>query len=112
MARMGRRPGISKGVQHLRPSLFELCVGLKPALQQLSDLRLGLWPAQRCPEGVEGVQETLGGRKLNLIDQTVRHHDGSLVESAEPAREGVSECIELAVRRSAVDISVSLGCVT
>ena len=32
MARMGRRPGISKGVQHLRPSLFELCVDLKPAL--------------------------------------------------------------------------------
>ncbi len=95
-------------VEQCRPLFLEVAFPLKPALQQSFDSLLRFSPRQRGLEGVESVEEMVGGWQRDLIDEMLRRRDGTPVEGSDPPRERVDEGVQFRVWKCSVDVSVSL----
>src|SRR5580700_11561169 len=93
------------------PGFLEVGVTLQSTLQHLSDAVLGFGPRQRCSKRSEGVQEPIGGRQRDLVDEILCGGEGAPIEGGDPARESVDEAVEFGVRKCSVDITVSFRCV-
>jgi hypothetical protein len=59
-------------------------------------------------EGVERVEELVGGWQRDPVDETLCCRDGTSVEGRDPARERVDEAVQFRVWKCTVDVSVSL----
>jgi hypothetical protein len=57
------------------PSFLVIRILLKPALQHSLDSLLRFRPRQRGLKRGDGVEETVGGRQRNLVDETLRGGD-------------------------------------
>ena len=71
-------------------------VSLESALQQSLDSLLRFRPRQRGLKGGDGVEEPVGGRQRDLVDEILRSGDGTPVEGGDPARECVDEAVQFA----------------
>src|SRR2546425_2064102 len=101
-------PHIEERVEHLGPPSLEIDLPLESALQQSLDSPLRLRPRQRGQEGVEGVEEPIGGWQGDLIDEILRRRGGTTIEGGDPPRERVDEAVQFRVRKCPVDVSVPL----
>src|SRR5258707_762776 len=99
--------GLEKRTEHLRPALLEVAGLLEPSFQQSLDALLRFRPCQRDPKGCDGVEEPVGGRQRDLVDEILRGGEGTPVEGGDPAREYVDEAVQLGVWKCPVDVSVS-----
>src|SRR5205823_6147679 len=64
-------------------------------------------PRQCSRKGVEGVEEPVCGWQRDLVEEILRRHNSTPVEGGDPARERVDEAVQLRVRKSPVDVSIS-----
>src|SRR5258708_2093733 len=99
--------GGNKIAENLGPSFLEVSVPLQSALQHCLYSVLGFGPSQRCPKRSEGIEEPVGRRQRNLVDEILRGGEGSSIEGGDPAREGVDEAVQFGVGKRSVDITVS-----
>src|ERR1700738_1522244 len=111
-----RRPRMSNKIllrleeraEYRGPPILEVDFPLESAFQQSLDSLLRFRPRQRGLKGGDGVEEAVGGRQRDLIDEILRGGDGTPVEGSDPARERVDEAVQLGVRKCPVDVAVSL----
>src|SRR5712672_4647860 len=89
------------------PPILEVAFPLESALQQSLDSLLRFGPRQCGPEGGDGIEEPVGGRKRDLVDEILGSGDGTPIEGGYPARERVDELVQLGVWKCPVDVSVS-----
>src|SRR5437879_6441609 len=87
--------------------MLEVDVPLQSALQQSLDSLLRFRPSQRDLKGGDGVEEPVGGRQRDMVDEILRGGDGTPVEGGDPARERVDETVQFGVWKCPVDVSVS-----
>src|SRR6266404_3926713 len=99
--------GRDEVAEDLGPPFLEVSVPLQSALQHCLYSVLGFGPSQRCPKRSEGIEEPVGRRQRNLVDEILRGGEGSSIEGGDPAREGVDEAVQFGVRKRSVDITVS-----
>ena len=88
------------------PSFLVIRVLLKPELQHSLNSPLRFRPRQRGLKGGDGVEEPVGGRQRNLVDETLRGGDGAPIEGGNSARERIDEAVQLGVWKRPVDVSV------
>src|SRR5580704_2597749 len=98
---------VEERAEHLWPVSFEVAVSLESALQHILDSLLRFRPRQCGLKGGDGVEEPVGRRQRDLVDEILRGRDGTPVEGGDPARECVDEAVQLAVWKCPVDVSVS-----
>ena len=91
--------GGNKIAEDLGPSFLEVRVPLEPPLYYGLYSVLGFGPCERCPKRSEGVEEPVGRRQRNLVDEILRGGEGLSVEGGDPARERVDEAVQLRVRK-------------
>src|ERR1700722_8387509 len=103
---------IDERAENLGPIFLEVGVALQSAFQHGSYAVLGFGPRQCCPKRSEGVQEPIGRRQRNLVDEILRCYERAPIEGADPAREGVDEAVQFAVRKRSVDVTVSFRCIS
>src|SRR4029077_18323635 len=89
------------------PPILEAGVPLQSMLEQCLDSLPRFGPGQRGLKGVERVEEPVGGRERDLVDEILRCREGTPVEGGDPARERVDEAVQLGVWECPVDVSVS-----
>src|SRR5258705_9046944 len=104
--------GGNKIAENLGPSFLEVSVPLQPPLHHGLYSVLGFGPCQRCPKRSEGIEEPVGRRQRNLVDEILRGGEGSSIEGGDPAREGFDEAVQFGVWKCPVDITVSFRGVT
>src|ERR1700732_1243855 len=100
---------MQKRLEQGGPSTLEVAVLLETALQQSFDSLVRFSPCQRCLEGIESVEELVGGRQRDLIDESFGRCDGAPIEGGDPSRERIDEAVQFRVRERTIDVSVSLG---
>jgi len=61
------------------------------------------------PQKSEGIEEPVGRRQRNLVDEILRGGEGSSIEGGDPAREGFDEAVQFGVWKCPVDITVSFA---
>src|SRR5258707_1783884 len=83
----------------LGPSFLEVSVPLQPPLHHGLYSLLGFGPCERCPKRSEGIEEPVGRRQRNLVDEGLRGGEGLSIEGGDPARERVDEAVQLRVRK-------------
>src|SRR5258708_32054930 len=98
--------GDNKIAEDLGPSFLEVSVPLEPPLYYGLYSVLGFGPCERCPKRSEGIEEPVGRRQRNLVDEILRCGAGSPIEGGAPAREGVDETSHFGVRNGPVDITL------
>src|SRR5216684_5554394 len=103
---------LDEAAEGLGPPFLEVSVPLQSALQHCLYSVLGFGPSQRCPKRSEGIEEPVGRRQRNLVDEILRGGEGSSIEGGDPAREGVDEAVQFGVGKRSVDITVSFRGVT
>src|SRR5262249_36742192 len=91
-----RRLRLDERAEHLGPPILKVDFPLQSALQQSLDPLLRFRPRQRGLKGGDGVEEPVGGRQRDLVDEILRGGDGTPVEGGDPARECVDEAVQLA----------------
>ena len=64
-------------------------------------------PRQRGLKGVEAVEEPVGVRQRDLVNEILRRRDRTSIEGGDPAREHVDEAVQLRLWKCPVDVSVS-----
>src|SRR5712692_423092 len=99
--------GVEERGEQCGPSFLEVEVALQSALQQRLDSLLRFGPRQRGLKGGDGVEEPVGGRQRDLIDEILRGGDRTPIEGGDPARQRVDEAVQLRVWKCPVDVSVS-----
>ena len=99
---------VEERAEHLWPVSFEVAVSLESALQHILDSLLRFRPSQCGLKRGDGVEEPVGGRQRDLVDEILRGSNGTSVEGGDPARERVDEAVQLGVRKCPVDVAVSL----
>src|SRR5258708_23160988 len=104
--------GGNKIAENLGPSFLEVSVALQPPVHHGLYSVLGFGPCQRCPKRSEGIEEPVGRRQRNLVDEILRGGEGSSIEGGDSAREGVDEAVQFGVGKRSVDITVSFRGVT
>src|SRR5258708_15998958 len=99
--------GGNKIAENLGPSFLEVSVPLQPPLQHClySVLRFG--PCQRCPKRSEGIEEPVGRRQLNLVDEILRGGEGSSIAGGHPSPEGFDEAVQFVRLECPVHITVA-----
>src|SRR6202007_2016692 len=70
----------NKIVEDLGPSFLEVSVPLEPPLHHGLYSVLGFGPCQRCATRSEGIEEPVGRRQRNLVDQILRGDEGSSIK--------------------------------
>src|SRR5882724_4991250 len=76
--------GGNKISENLGPSFLEVSVPLQPPLHHGLYSVLGFGPCQRCPKRSEGIEEPVGRRQRNLVDEILRGGEGSSIEGGGP----------------------------
>src|SRR6202007_2285221 len=99
--------GGNKIAEDLGPSFLEARVPLQPPLHHGLYSRLGFGPCQRCPKRIEGIEEPVGRRQRDLVDEILRGGEGSSIEGGDPARGGVDDAVQFGVGKRPVYIAVS-----
>src|SRR5580704_7331216 len=97
---------LKKHAEHLGPPFLEIRILLKPELQHSLNPPLRLRPRQRILEGGNGVEESVGRRQRDLIDESLCRCDGTPIEGGDPARERIDKVVQLGVWKRPVDVSV------
>src|SRR5258708_22904663 len=95
--------GGNKIAEDLGPSFLEVSVPLQPPLYHGLYSVLGFGPCERCPKRSEGVEEPVGGRQRDLVNEILRGGDGTPVEGGDPAPERPDEGVQLGVCKWAAD---------
>src|SRR5882672_8300021 len=57
----------------------------------------GLRAMSALPKRSEGIEEPVGRRQRNLVNEILRGGEGSSIEGGDPAREGVDEAVQFGV---------------
>src|SRR5882672_6032291 len=104
--------GGNKIAENVGPIFLEVGVALQPAFQHDSYAVLGFGPRECCPKRSEGLQELIGRRQRDLVDEILRCYESAPIEGADPAREGVDEAVQFGVRKRSVDVTVSFRCIS
>src|SRR5207253_11474555 len=73
-------PCLAEIAEDIGPGFLEVGVTLQSTLEHGSDAVLGFGPRQRCSKRSEGIQEPIGWGQRDLVDETLRCRDGTLVE--------------------------------
>jgi hypothetical protein len=84
---------LKERAEHLGPPFLEIRVLLKPELQHSLNPPLRFRPCQRGLKRGDGVEEPVGGRQRNLVDETLRGGDGAPIEGGNSARERIDEAV-------------------
>src|SRR5260370_41006874 len=103
---------LAEVAEDLGPPFPEVSVPLQSALQHWLYSVLGFGPCQRRLKRSEGIEEPVGRRQRNLVDEILRGGEGSSIEGGDPAREGFDEAVQFGVGKCPVDITVSFRGVT
>src|SRR5207245_3479290 len=98
---------LEERAEHRGPPFLKVDVALQSALQQSLDPLQRFRPCQCGLKGGDGVEEPVGGRQRDLVDEILRGGDGTPVERGDPTRERVDEAVKLGVWKCPVDVSVS-----
>jgi hypothetical protein len=54
-------------------------------------------PCQRGRKGGDGVEEPVGRRQRDLVDEILRRGDGTPIEGSDPVRKRVDEAVQLCI---------------
>src|SRR4029077_19590227 len=76
--------------------------------RQRLESMLGLGARQRSCKGDERVEEAVGRRQRDLIDEILRWRDVPPIEGSDSPRDPVDKGVQLIVRKCPIDVSVSL----
>src|ERR1700723_2452703 len=57
----------------------------------------------------EGVEEPASGWQRDLINEILRRCDRTPVEGSDPARKRIDEAVQFHIRKSTIDVSVTLS---
>ena len=96
-ARRQRRLRLDERAEHLGPTFLKVDVALQSALQQSLDPLQRFRPCQRGLKGGDGVEEPVGGRQRDLVDEFLRSGDGTPIEGSNPTRKRVDEAVQLRI---------------
>src|SRR5882724_3487157 len=102
-----RRLRLDERAEHRGPPSLEVDFPLESAIQQSLDSLLRFGPSQRGLKRSNGLEEPVGRRQRDMVDEILRGGDSTPVEGGDPARERVDEALQLRVRKCAVDVSIS-----
>ena len=83
--------------EHRGPPFLKVDVALQSALQQSLDPLQRFTPCQRLLKGGHGVEETVGGRQRDLVDEILRGGDGTPIEGSDPTRKRVDEAVQFRI---------------
>src|SRR5258706_10958651 len=95
--------GGNKIAEDLGPGFLEVSVPLQPPLYHGLYSVLGFRPCERCLKRSEGVEEPVGGRQRDLVDEILRGGDGTPGEGGDPTHERLDEAGKLGVWKCPVD---------
>src|SRR5260370_1549588 len=90
---------LAEVAEDLGPPFLEVSVPLQSALQHCLYSVLGFGPCQRRLKRSEGIEEPVGRRQRNLVDEILRGGDGSSIEGGDPPPEGFDEALQSVARK-------------